>query len=87
MLIRVYEYDFLFYQHSQCVGESIEIRGFNTCTLMGGSRGVGETGGPGPHWNCQIICHVEIFRQTPSGTLDTPLPAPLPHEKIFWIRA
>ena len=50
---------------------------------MGGSRGGGGTGGPDPPWNCQIInfCHVEIFRQTPSGNLD-------PHpEKIFWIRA
>ena len=36
---------------------------------------------PGP-WNCQIInfCHVEIFRQTPSGNLDPPA-------KMFWIRA
>ena len=27
--------------------------------------------GSGPPWNCQIInfCHVEIFRQTPSGNL------------------
>ena len=27
--------------------------------------------GSGPPWNCQIIsfCHVEIFRQTPSGKL------------------
>ena len=45
---------------------------------MGGSRG--GTGGPDtppPPWNCQIInfCHVEIFRQTPSGILD-PLPPP-----------
>ena len=44
---------------------------------MGGSRG--GTGGPDPPppWNCKIInfCHVEIFRQTPSGNLD------------FWIRA
>ena len=43
----------------------------------------GGTGGPDPPWNCQIInfCHVEIFRQTPSGNLDPP------PEKIFWIRA
>ena len=42
----------------------------------------GGTGGPDPTWNCQIInfCHVESFRQTPSGNLDPP-------EKIFWIRA
>ena len=45
---------------------------------MVGSRGGGGTGGPDPppppHWNCQIInfCHVEIFRQTPSGNLDPP---------------
>ena len=44
--------------------------------------GGGGAGGPDPLWNCQIInfCHVEIFRQTPSGNLD-------PFEKIFWIRA
>ena len=38
---------------------------------MGGSRGGGQ-GIRTPPWNCQIIsfCHVEIFRQTPSGTLD-----------------
>ena len=37
---------------------------------MGGSRG--GTTGPDHPWNCQIInfCHVEIFRQTPSGNLD-----------------
>ena len=31
---------------------------------------------PPPPWNCQIInfCHVEIFRQTPSGNLDPPPP-------------
>ena len=46
----------------------------------------GEDRGSGPPWNCQIIsfCHVEIFRQTPSGNLDPPPPPP---EKIFWIRA
>ena len=41
---------------------------------MGGSR-VGERGsGPPTPWNCQIInfCHVEIFRQTPSGNLVDP---------------
>ena len=45
----------------------------------GGGQGVRNTP---PHWNCQIIsfCHVDIFRQTPSGNLD-------PFEKIFWIRA
>ena len=38
----------------------------------------GGTGGPDPLWNCTIInfCHVEIFRQTPSGNLDPP-PTPL----------
>ena len=43
--------------------------------------------GPDPPWNCQIInfCHVEIFHQTPSGTLDPPPPPP--PEKIFWICA
>ena len=32
----------------------------------------GGTGGSDPPWNCQIInfCHVGIFCQTPSGTLD-----------------
>ena len=42
------------------------------CPNMGGSRG----GDKGPPWNCQIICfcHVEIFRQTPSGNLDPPPP-------------
>ena len=42
--------------------------------FMGGTRG--GTGGPDPSWNCQIIdfCHVEIFRQTPSGNLDPPPP-------------
>ena len=46
------------------------------CVWGGGGRGSGHP------WNCQIInfCHVEIFRQTPSGNLDPP-------EKIFWIRA
>ena len=39
----------------------------------GGDRGSGP---PPPPWNCQIInfCHVEIFRQTPSGNLDPPPP-------------
>ena len=43
------------------------------CPNMGGSRG--GTGCPPPPWNCRIICfcHVEIFRQTPSGNLDPPL--------------
>ena len=41
---------------------------------MGGSRGGGTGGLDPPPWNCQIInfCHVEIFRQTPSGNLDPP---------------
>ena len=43
--------------------------------FMGGSRGGGDKGS-GPHWNCQItnFCHVEIFRQTPSGNLPPPPP-------------
>ena len=42
---------------------------------MGGSRGGGDKGS-GPPWKCQIInfCHVEIFRQNPSGNLDPPPP-------------
>ena len=49
-----------------------------------GGQGV-RTPPPPPPRNCQIIsfCHVEIFRQTPSGNLDPPPPS----EKIFWIRA
>ena len=41
----------------------------------GGDRG----SGPPPPWNCQIInfCHVEIFRQTPSGNLDPTTPPSL----------
>ena len=47
---------------------------------MGGSRGGTGVLDP-PHWNCQIInfCHVENFRQTPSGNLD---PAPHPLRKF-----
>ena len=43
------------------------------CPNMGGSRGGGSPPPTHTHtWNCQIICfcHVEIFRQTPSGNLD-----------------
>ena len=46
-------------------------------------EGRGGSGGPDspppPHpRNCQIInfCHVEVFRQTPSGNLDHPPPPP-----------
>ena len=44
----------------------------------GGGAGGPDTPFP---WNCQIInfCHVEIFRQTPSGNLDLP---PLPLRKF-----
>ena len=37
----------------------------------GGEQGVRPPPSP---WNCQIFCfcHVEIFRQTPSGNLDPP---------------
>ena len=55
------------------------------CPNMGGSRG-GARGSappiPTPTWNCQIICfcHVEIFRQTPSGNLDPP---PTPRENFL----
>ena len=51
------------------------------CPNMGGSRGGGKgVRPPPPTWNCQIICfcHVEIFRQTPSGNLDPPPPPPPP---------
>ena len=36
----------------------------------------GGVSGPPTPWNCQIInfCHVENFRQTRSGNLDTPPP-------------
>ena len=55
------------------------------CPNMGGSRGGGQWVRPPPPptppthphpRNCQIICfcHVEIFRQTPSGNLDPPPP-------------
>ena len=49
------------------------------CPNMGGSRGGGGTGGPPPHlelpdYTCICFCHVEIFRQTPSGNLDPPPP-------------
>ena len=66
------------------VGKFVDFKfhGLATClqlliTSMGGSRGGGGGEGQGVRnpWNCQIInfCHVEIFRQTPSGTLDPPL--------------
>ena len=42
----------------------------------GGGRRSGPQ--PPPPWNCHIInfCHVEIFRQTPSGNLDSAPPPP-----------
>ena len=48
----------------------------------------GRTGGPDFTWIIDF-CNVEIFRQTPSGNLDTPTPTPPPSppEKIFWICA
>ena len=56
--------------------------------LQRGGGGDRESGTPPPPRNCQIInfCHVEIFRQTPSGNLDPAPPHPHP-EKVFWIRA
>ena len=58
---------------------SFEISGdMQSVQNMGGSRegggGQGVRTPPPPPWNCQIInfCHAEIFRQTPSGTLDLP---------------
>ena len=44
----------------------------------GGGGGGGRGSRPCP----EHFCHVEIFCQTPSGSLDPP-----PPEKIFWIRA
>ena len=57
------------------------IQSQSVCVCVGGGGGRGSRPPP-PPWNCQIIsfCHVEIFRQTPSGNSNPP-------EKIFWIRA
>ena len=59
------------FSQQPCIHKKGQYECRRTSTL-GGSRG-GE-GGPDPPWNCQIInfCHVEIFRQTPSGNLDPP---------------
>ena len=56
---------------------SREVAGHQSWADPEGGGGQGSA----PPRNCQIInfCHVEIFRQTPSGNLDP--------QTMFWIRA